>query len=68
MTLSGSGAVVTLQNVGTELLQRNVEFAEFGLSPSFDQDATIVGISRGDGYRSVDGGMSWTQAGSPVSQ
>ncbi len=65
VTMSASGAVLSSVNLGGTLLDQNVQFAVFRLSPSFSQDATILGASLRDVYRSTDGGVTWTVVGSP---
>jgi photosystem II stability/assembly factor-like uncharacterized protein len=65
VTMSASGAVTSSLNIGETLLDRNVQFTVFHLSPTFSQDATILGASGRDVYRSTDGGTTWTLVGSP---
>ncbi len=65
MAMSASGAVTSSLNIGGTLLDRNIQFTVFHLSPNFGVDATILGASGRDVYRSTDGGMTWTLAGSP---
>jgi hypothetical protein len=64
-TMSAAGAVTSTLNIGQKLLDQNVQFEVFHLSPAFSQDATILGASERDVYRSTDGGMTWIRAGSP---
>ena len=54
------------QNVGQWLLEHNIEFTEFHLSPGFAQDATLLGATRDTVYISKDGGLNWTEAGDPT--
>jgi photosystem II stability/assembly factor-like uncharacterized protein len=65
VAMSASGAVSSSNNIGSSLLDQNVQFSEFHLSPTFGQDATILGASERNVYRSTDGGMTWTLVGSP---
>jgi photosystem II stability/assembly factor-like uncharacterized protein len=65
MAMSASGAVTSSVNIGGTLLARNIQFTVFHLSPSFRTDATILGASGRDVYRSTDGGQTWTLVGSP---
>jgi hypothetical protein len=65
MEMSASGAVTSSVNIGESLLDQNVQFTVFHLSPAFSQDATIIGASGRDVYRSTDGGLTWTLVGSP---
>jgi photosystem II stability/assembly factor-like uncharacterized protein len=67
MTMNASGAVTSSLNVGGTLLDQNVQFTVFHLSPTFNQDATILGASGRDVYRSTNGGTTWTLVGSPRS-
>ncbi len=53
------------QNVGKWLLERNIQFTEFKISPSFAQDTTIMGAARERVYISKDGGFTWAVAGYP---
>ena len=65
MEMSASGAVTSSVNIGESLLDQNVQFTVFHLSPAFSQDATIIGASGRDVYRSTDGGLTWALVGSP---
>jgi photosystem II stability/assembly factor-like uncharacterized protein len=66
VAMNASGAVTSSANIGA-LLDQNVQFAVFHLSPNFSQDATILGASGRDVYRSTDAGVTWTLVGSPHS-
>lgn len=66
VTLGNDGLVAsTPQNVGQWLLDRNIQFTEFRLSPgSSPQDPpTILGGARDSVYISRDGGLAWELAG-----
>jgi hypothetical protein len=63
--MSAAGAVTSTLNIGQTLLDQNVQFEVFHLSPAFSQDATILGASERDVYRSTNGGMTWARVGSP---
>ena len=65
VALDSAGSVSSLQNVGLTLLNSNVQFTEFRFSPTFKQDTTVMGASRGMVYLSTDGGLTWTLAGHP---
>lgn len=65
LALTATGNVASSQNVGLSLLDRNVEFTEFCVSPGFKQDGTILGASREAVYRSTNGGLTWVPAGYP---
>jgi photosystem II stability/assembly factor-like uncharacterized protein len=67
VAMSAAGAVTSTLNVGQTLLDQNVQFTVFHLSPSFSQDATILGASGRNVYRSTNGGTTWTLVGSPHS-
>ncbi|SEQ22087.1 WD40/YVTN/BNR-like repeat-containing protein [Nitrosomonas ureae] len=61
--LNNKGNIATSKNIGTSLLQENIQFTEFRLSPGFALDATILGVARDSTYISNDGGLTWTLAG-----
>ena len=63
--LDAIGKVSSLQNVGVQLLESNIEFTDLRFSPTFKQDNTLMGASGGAVYRSADGGLTWAFAGSP---
>ena len=65
VVMGANGTVTSSLNLGGTLLDRNVQFIVFRLSPTFRDDATILGASRRDIYRSTDGGLTWTLVGSP---
>jgi len=65
VAMSASGAVTSAVYIGATLLDRNVQFTVFHLSPAFRTDATLLGASGRDVYRSTDGGLTWTLVGSP---
>jgi photosystem II stability/assembly factor-like uncharacterized protein len=65
VAMSATGAVSSSVNIGGTLLDRNIQFTVFHLSPTFSQDSTMLGASGRDVYRSTDGGVTWTLAGSP---
>ena len=65
VVMSAGGAVTSSVNIGGTLLDRNAQFTVFHLSPTFRDDATILGASGRDVYRSTDGGLTWTLVGSP---
>ena len=65
VAMDTSGAVTASLNIGASLLDRNIQFNVFHLSPTYSQDATILGASERDVYRSTDGGMTWALVGSP---
>ena len=65
LTMGAAGAVASSVNIGQALLDQNVQFTEFRLSPTFSQDATILGASGREVYGSTDGGVTWTHMGSP---
>jgi len=65
VAMSASGVVTSSLNIGGTLLDQNVQFTVFHLSPTFSQDRTILGASGRDVYRSTDGGITWTLVGSP---
>ncbi len=62
--LNNKGWITSSQNVGTALLQKNIQFTEFRISPSFKQDHTLLGASRESFYISTDGGLTWMKSGS----
>lgn len=67
LNLGGNGWVVasTPQNMGQWLLERNIQFSEFRISPTFAQDSTLMGVARKVVYISRDGGLTWAVAGRP---
>jgi photosystem II stability/assembly factor-like uncharacterized protein len=65
VAMSASGAVSSSLNIGQTLLDQNVQFTVFHFSPAFSQDATILGASGRNVYRSNDGGTTWALVGSP---
>jgi photosystem II stability/assembly factor-like uncharacterized protein len=65
VTMSALGAVTGSTYIGGTLLDQNVQFTVFHLSPTFTQDATILGASGRDTYQSTDRGQTWTRLGSP---
>ena len=65
VAMSASGAVNSSVDIGGTLLDRNIQFTVFHLSPTFSQDSTILGATGRDVYRSTDGGTTWTLVGSP---
>ncbi len=67
VTMSASGAVTSSVNIGATLLDQNIQFVTFHLSPTFGQDATILGASERNVYLSTDAGATWALVGSPHS-
>ena len=65
LTLNNKGWITSSQNIGIELLQKNIQFTEFHLSSNFKQDHTIFGVSRERFYISTDGDLTWKISGSP---
>ena len=63
ITLNNSGGIISSKNIGTSLLQQNIQFTEFRISPNFALDTTIIGIARANAYISTDGGLTWALAG-----
>ncbi len=63
ITLNNKGHIISSDNIGAALLQQNIQFTEFRLSPNFAIDATILGIARASTYISTDGGLTWELAG-----
>ena len=64
--LDASAVVASVTNVGTSLLAQNLEFADFRLSPSFETDGTLIGVSDKFAYLSNDGGVTWSMVGQPA--
>ena len=65
VAMSASGAVNSSTNLGGSLLDQNVQFTDFHLSPAFSQDSTILGASGRNVYLSTDAGVTWALVGSP---
>ncbi|PSJ15881.1 hypothetical protein C7H79_16600, partial [Nitrosomonas supralitoralis] len=63
ITLNSSGQIISSKNVGDVLLQQNIQFTEFRISPNFATDATLLGVARDNSYISTNGGVTWTLAG-----
>lgn len=66
VSLNNAGWITTMQNMGTSLLGKNVQFIEFRISPNFKQDNTLIGASKDELYISTDRGLTWSLTGSPV--
>lgn len=66
VSLNNAGWITAMQNMGTSLLGKNVQFIEFRISPNFKQDNTLIGASRNELYISTDRGLTWSLTGSPV--
>jgi len=65
LTFDSKGWIALSQNVGAELIKKNIQFTEFRISPSFKEDHTLLGASRESFYISIDGGLTWVKSGSP---
>ncbi|TXI19773.1 MAG: hypothetical protein E6Q62_03160 [Nitrosomonas sp.] len=68
LTLNSTGWIAASQSIGQALISKNIQFTEFQLSPNFNQDATILGVSRRNVYMSTDNGINWITMGSPGSE
>ena len=65
LNMSNLGWVKSTSNVGLSLLNKNIQFTEFRISPNFAQDATLIGASRTNVYISTNGGLTWKETGHP---
>ncbi|PSJ15856.1 hypothetical protein, partial [Nitrosomonas supralitoralis] len=57
------GHIISSDNIGAALLQQNIQFTEFRISPNFALDSTILGVTRTSAYISTDRGSTWALAG-----
>ena len=64
--LNNDGSLTSVsENLGLWLLERNIQFTEFQISPNFAQDTTLLGRARDSVYISKDAGLTWAVAGYP---
>lgn len=64
--LNGAGVVTASLNTMLSLLvNENIQFTEFQISPTYAADSTIVGATRESIYKSTNGGSTWAVAGFP---
>lgn len=63
--MNSLGWVKSTKNVGLSLLNKNIQFAEFRISPDFALDTTLIGASRTNVYISKNGGLTWRETGHP---
>ncbi len=65
LNMNSLGWVESTSNVGLSLLNKNIQFTEFRISPNFAQDATLIGASRTNVFLSKNGGLTWKETGHP---
>ncbi|MBP6367671.1 MAG: hypothetical protein KA343_10260 [Nitrosomonas sp.] len=65
LDMNSLGWVKSTKNVGLSLLNKNIQFAEFRISPDFALDTTLIGASRTNVYISKNGGLTWRETGHP---
>ena len=59
LLLDQTGEALSAVNIGARLLDANIEFTEFRLSPNYTNDGTLLGVSDANVYRSSDRGDTW---------